>query len=286
MKMIGSLLSLKCQTKGADMKINLGGKVALVCASTRGLGYACALGIAEAGGEVIITGRTLSGLEHAKSQLIASAAEKGVSASVHTMVVDLDDRSAFDAFLADLKNYPEVDILVANSGGPAPGDFNSFSSIVEFEQKCSEITYAASSLIKYVLPKMREKNWGRIINISSIGLAKPITGLAVSNASRAHLAGLMTGIANENASYGVTLNTILPGIIWTDRQRSLTQHDAEVNNISLDEMIQRKASSVPAGKMGEPKDVGNLVTFLSSDYSGYINSQNIAVDGGFLGLLR
>lgn len=268
------------------MQVNLEGKVALVCASTRGLGYASALGIVKAGGEVIITGRTLSGLEHAKSKLVDLAAKEGLSASVYTMAVDLDDRSSFDRFLIDLKDYPDVDILVANSGGPAPGDFNSFSSVVEFEQKCSEITYATSSLIKYVLPNMREKRWGRIINISSIGLAKPITGLAVSNASRAHLAGLMVGIANENASFGVTLNTVLPGIIWTDRQRSLTQHDAEVNNISLEEMIERKSLSIPTGKMGEPDDVGNLVTFLSSDYAAYINSQNIAVDGGFLGLLR
>jgi 3-oxoacyl-[acyl-carrier protein] reductase len=268
------------------MKINLDGKVALVCASTRGLGYACALGILKAGGEVIITGRTLSGLEHAKSQLIASVADDVQSACVHSMVVDLDERLSFDRFLEDLRNYPDVDILVTNSGGPAPGDFNSFSSIDEFEKKCSEITYAASSLIKHVLPKMKEKRWGRIINISSIGLAKPITGLAVSNASRAHLAGLMTGIANENASFGVTLNTILPGIIWTDRQKALTQNDAEINNISFEEMVERKASSIPSGKMGEPNDVGSLVTFLSSDYAGYINSQNIAVDGGFLGLLR
>lgn len=268
------------------MQISLKGKVALVCASTRGLGYACALGIVKAGGDVIITGRTLSGLENAKSQLLASAEEAGVCASIHTMVVDLDDRSAFDGFLENLNHYHKIDILIANSGGPAPGDFNSFSSVAEFEQKCNEITYAASSLIKHVLPYMKEKNWGRIINISSIGLAKPITGLAVSNASRAHLAGLMTGIANENAAFGVTVNTVLPGIIWTDRQMSLTQHDANLNHISLEEMTERKSASVPAGKMGEPEDVGNLVTFLSSDYAGYITSQNIAVDGGFLGLLR
>ena len=103
------------------------------------------------------TGIDWSGLT--KSQLVASVAEEGLDGSVHTMVVDLDDRLAFDRFLVDLENYPDVDILVANSGGPAPGDFNSFSSVVEFEQKCSEITYAASSLIKYVLPNMREKSW-------------------------------------------------------------------------------------------------------------------------------
>ena len=97
-----------------------------------------------------------------------------------------------------------------------------------------------------------------------MGLAKPITGLAVSNASRAHLAGLMTGIANENARYGITLNTILPGVIWTDRQLLLTENDAKNSGITLDEMIERKSSSMPSGEMGKPDDVGTLATFLSS----------------------
>lgn len=268
------------------MRINLEGKVALVCASSRGLGYASALALVKTGCTVIITGRSLVGLEDSKAKIITSAAEADLKANVYTMEVDLDDRASFNEFLVKLNNHLDVDILVTNSGGPAPGDFNSFSSVLDFEEKCSRITYSATSLIKHVLQKMREKNWGRIVNISSIGLAKPITGLAVSNASRAHLAGLMTGIANENASFGITLNTILPGIIWTDRQISLTQHDAEVNNISFDEMVDRKASSVPCGKMGMPSDVGNLVAFLSSDYAAYINSQSIAVDGGLLGLLR
>ena len=133
---------------------------------------------------------------------------------------------------------------------------------------------------------MRKNKFGRIINISSIGLAKPITGLAVSNASRAHLGGLMTGIANENASYGITLNTILPGVIWTDRQLMLTENEANAAGISLDDMIKKKASSLPTGTMGKPDDVGTLATFLSSEMAGYINSQFISVDGGLLGLLR
>ena len=185
-----------------------------------------------------------------------------------------------------LKNYNPIDILILNSGGPAPGDFNSFESIDDFEKKCSEITFPATYLIQHLLPSMRSRGFGRIINISSMGLAKPITGLAVSNASRAHLAGLMTGIANENARYGITLNTILPGVIWTDRQLLLTENDAKNSGITIDEMIERKSSSMPSGEMGKPDDVGTLATFLSSVEANYINSQCIAVDGGLLGLLR
>ena len=173
-----------------------------------------------------------------------------------------------------------------NSGGPAPGDFESFTDMNDFEDKTSQITYPAISLINHVLPSMKNNKWGRIINISSIGLSKPITGLAVSNASRAYLAGLMTGIANENAQHGITLNTILPGIIWTDRQKMLTQNEAENLNINLDEMIEKKSSTIPAGTMGHPDDVGYLATYLASEYAGYINGQLISVDGGLLGLLK
>ena len=188
------------------MRVDLKGKQALVCASTKGLGYASALELAK----VLYNGNHCR-LEDAKTQIITSVADFGIKAVVHPMKVDLDDKSSVDDFLLQLPQFGEIDILVINSGGPAPGDFNSFSSVGDFEEKCRKITYSATTLIQYVLPKMREKRWGRIINISSIGLAKPITGLAVSNASRAHLAGLMTGIANENASFGVTLNTVMPG---------------------------------------------------------------------------
>ena len=245
------------------MKINLGGNLALVCASTRGLGYACAEGLFKAGSSVILTGRSNSGLETAKSRLLEKSKNLSNRGDIFTIKVDLDDRKDFERFMFDLKKYPNIDILVINSGGPAPGDFDSFSDMFDFEDKCNRITFPATRLIKQVLIGMRKKKWGRIMNISSIGLAKPITGLAVSNASRAYLAGLMTGIANENASFGITLNSILPGIIWTDRQKSLTQHDAKMSGVSIEEMIAKKASSIPTGSMGRPEDVGSFSHFSS-----------------------
>jgi 3-oxoacyl-[acyl-carrier protein] reductase len=268
------------------MKINLDGKLALVCASTRGLGYACALGLYKSGCSVILTGRTDEGLLEAKSKLSVDVQAPVEGSRIYTMKVDLDNREDFNRFISNLAEFPTIDILVTNSGGPAPGTFESFANTSDFEEKCNQITFPAISLISHALNSMRKKNWGRIINISSIGLAKPITGLAVSNASRSYLAGLMTGIANENAQFGITLNTVMPGIIWTDRQKSLTEHDAEISGVSFEEMLDKKSSSIPAGVMGKPEDVGNLVTFLASDHAGYVNSQSIAVDGGFLGLQR
>ena len=150
------------------MRVDLKGKQALVCASTKGLGYASALELAKLGASIIITGRSLDRLEDAKTQIITSVADFGIKAVVHPMKVDLDDKSSVDDFLLQLPQFGEIDILVINSGGPAPGDFNSFSSVGDFEEKCRKITYSATTLIQYVLPKMREKRWGRIINISRL----------------------------------------------------------------------------------------------------------------------
>ena len=269
------------------MKINLEGKTSLICASTKGLGFSCAENLASSGSNIILTGRSKETLAVAKSAILNKISDNiGKTIIISTIQVDLDDRADIESLLTELADYPAIDILVLNSGGPAPGNFDSFKSISDFEQKCSAITYAASSLMKHVLPSMRENKFGRIINISSIGLAKPITGLAVSNASRAHLGGLMTGIANENAAYGITLNTILPGVIWTDRQLMLAENDAKAAGISVNDIIKQKAASLPTGTMGKPDDVGTLATFLSSEVAGYINSQFISVDGGLLGLLR
>jgi len=268
------------------MKIDLEGKTSLICASTKGLGYACAENLASAGSNIILTGRSEENLLVAKSNIEKKIANIGKMISISTIQVDLDDRSGIAELLAKLTDYPDIDILILNSGGPAPGNFDSFDNISEFEEKCSAITFPASSLIQHALPAMKKNKFGRIINISSIGLAKPITGLAVSNASRAHLGGLMTGIANENARYGITLNTILPGVIWTDRQLMLTENEAKEAGITLDEMIEKKAASLPTGTMGKPDDIGCLATFLCSIEAGYINSQFISVDGGLLGLLR
>lgn len=268
------------------MKINLDGMTSLICASTKGLGFSCAENLALAGSNIILTGRSQETLALAKSSIEDKLSVAGTTISISTIQVDLDDKEGIDSLLNKLTDYPAIDILILNSGGPAPGNFDSFDSISDFEKKCSAITYAASSLIKYALPSMRKNNYGRIINISSIGLAKPITGLAVSNASRAHLGGLMTGIANENAAFGITLNTILPGVIWTDRQLMLAENDAKAAGISVDDMVKQKAASLPTGAMGKPDDVGTLATFLSSPAAGYINSQFISVDGGLLGLLR
>lgn len=266
------------------MKINLKNKVALICASSDGLGFACANILSSTGANIILTSRSASNLKKAKTIIKNNIKRLGLKNNVFTFKVNLSNKISVKKFISDLKKEHKIDILILNNGGPKPGDFNSFKNIESFEKETSSITFSSTLLIKQLLPGMKKNKFGRILNISSIGLRRPITNLAVSNASRAYLAGLMVGVSNEVAEYGITINTIMPGIIWTNRQKQLTKIDAKKNKVGFEEMIAIKSMQVPSKKMGGPEDVGYLATYLCSDYASYINGQFIAVDGGMLGI--
>jgi len=266
------------------MRINLENKVALICASSYGLGFACANILATTGADIILTSRTASNLKKAKTTIQKTIKGLNLKSKVFTYRVNLSQKESTKKFIANLKKKHKIDILILNNGGPKPGDFDSFKNVETFEKETSSITFSASLLMKQLLPNMKKNKFGRIINISSIGLIKPITSLAVSNASRAYLAGLMVGVSNEVSEHGITINTIMPGIIWTNRQKQLTKIDAKKNRISIEEMIDIKSKKVPSNKMGNPDDVGYLATYLCSHYASYISGQFIAVDGGMLGI--
>lgn len=268
------------------MNINLQKKTALICASSYGIGFSCANILATTGANIILTSRFMSNLKKAEISIKKTIKNLNQNNKVFSYRVNFSNKSSTKQFIRKLKKTHKIDILILNTGGPPPGNFSTFKNIEDFEKKTSSITFPASLLIKELLPYMKKKAFGRIVNISSIGLVKPITNLAVSNASRSYLAGLMVGISNEVASYGITINTILPGIIWTKRQEQLTKMEAKIKKISIKKMIEIKFSKVPSAKIGEPNDVGYLSTFLCSDYASYINGQFIAVDGGMLGIKR
>ncbi|MDA7733195.1 SDR family oxidoreductase [Candidatus Pelagibacter sp.] len=268
------------------MKIDLKNKTALICASSYGIGFSCANILATTNANIILTSRVKSNLKKAETAIKKNIKNLNQKNKVFCYEVDFSNKSLTKNFISKIKKIHNIDILILNTGGPVPGNFSSFKNIDDFEKETSAITFSASLLIQQLLPNMKINGFGRIINISSIGLVKPITNLAVSNASRSYLAGLMVGIGNEVAPYGITINTILPGIIWTKRQEQLVKLEAKKNNINIKEMIKIKLSNVPANKIGEPNDIGHLATFLSSQYASYINGQFIAVDGGKLGIKR
>lgn len=266
------------------MKIDLTNKTALICASSKGIGLSCAENIAKSGGRVIINSRNEENLLEAKDKIIESCKTLDIQPEIKLLKGDLENIDQLPELVKNLLNEFSIDILILNSGGPKPGGFLDYENPIEFNQDANKIIEPSIVLMNYLLPSMIKNNFGRIINISSIGLLKPITTLAVSNSSRSYLAGLMAGMVGEVSSFGITLNTICPGIIWTERQLSLSESESARTGLALEEVNQAKIDSIPLGKFGSPDDIGALIAFLCSSYGDYITGQTISVDGGLLGL--
>jgi 3-oxoacyl-[acyl-carrier protein] reductase len=251
---------------------------ALVLASSEGIGFGCAQELCKTCDTVTLVSRNQIKLHRAVQKL------KKINSRIDAIVCDLAKIDEVEDLCKKLKNK-NINIVVLNSGGPAPSSFVDLSA-EDLLLRTNEIVRPALSILKATIPCMRKNRWGRIVNISSVGLIKPIPHLAVSNASRALLANLMNGVAQDEARYGITLNQVLPGIIWTPRQKKLTEFDANSKKITFAECKRLKTLLVPSLKLGTVQQVGSLVAFLCSEDSGYITGQSIAIDGGLLGVTR
>jgi 3-oxoacyl-[acyl-carrier protein] reductase len=266
------------------MQINLSKTTALICASSKGIGFACAKQMAISGANVVLLSRNAQNLKKAKKEIEDHLLELKLNNKVFIEILDLTKISSLEKKLANILKKYMFDILVLNSGGPNLCSFLEFSNAKEFSKQCNyELTFS-TTLLKLIIPQMIKKNYGRIINISSISLKKPISGLAVSNASRSFMAGLMTGLIKEVAQFNVTVNSVLPGIIWTERQEKLTKLESINQKKSFKKLINEKKDSIPSKCLGNPEDIASLVTFLASNNARYINGQFICVDGGLLGI--
>jgi 3-oxoacyl-[acyl-carrier protein] reductase len=251
---------------------------ALILASSEGIGLGCSAELIKSCDSITLVGRSQKKLEQAYRIL------KRMGNHIEIISCDLSVIKQVESLCNQIKKK-NISILIINSGGPSPGSFTELS-VDELVAYTNDIVIPALMLLKAALPYMRKTKWGRIINISSIGLIKPIPHLAVSNASRGLLANLMNGIAQDEAKYGITLNQVLPGIIWTARQKLLTEFDAAQKKITLKECMKQKVGQIPSGKFGTPQHVGSLVAYLCSNDAQYITGQSIAVDGGLLGVTR
>jgi 3-oxoacyl-[acyl-carrier protein] reductase len=241
------------------MNLGLEGKRALVCASSRGLGHACAMALAREGVHVTITGRDAAALSHAAGDIRAAVP----LAQVATVTGDLSTSAGRAAALAACV---DPDILVTNNGGPPPGDFRAWSRD-DWVQALDMNMLAPIELIKATIDPMIARHWGRIVNITSSAVKSPIPVLGLSNGARAGLTGFVGGLARAVASQGVTINNLLPGPHATDRMRAL-----------IDRM--GPAALHPMGRAGEPADFGAICAFLCSHHASYVTGQNWLVDGG------
>lgn len=245
------------------MDLGISGRRALVCASSRGLGKACAMALAREGVDVTIIARDRNILESTADEIRAAA---GVN--VTPVAADLSTDAGRTSALAAC---PQPDILVNNNGGPPPGDFRDWTRD-DWIAALDANMLTAIFLIRAVLDGMIERRFGRIVNITSSAVKSPISYLGLSNGARSGLTGFVAGIARDADAVrnNVTINNILPGAFDTDRVAALM--DAETRR--------RRIAEHPAGRFGDPQEFGQLCAYLCSAQAGYITGQNLLIDGG------
>ena len=258
------------------MDLGLLGKVALVTASSQGLGRAVAIELAAAGVDLMICARREDRLEKARQELSSQCVR------VESVTADLAQpgEGARVANLA-LERFGRVDILVTNTGGPPSGPFEAHDDAA-WKAAYDLLLRSPIELARTVLPGMRTRQWGRIITITSIAVKQPVEGLILSNSLRAALAGLARTLANESAGAGVTVNNVMPGYTRTDRVIDLARATAERGGISEAEVTARWEREIPMGRLGRVEEFAALVAFLASERASYITGQSIAVDGGWI----
>jgi 3-oxoacyl-[acyl-carrier protein] reductase len=253
------------------MDLGIAGRKAIVCASSRGLGRACAEQLAEAGCDVVINGRD-------EARLAATAAEmaKRYSVKVTPVAADLATPEGQKALLAAC---PDPDILINNNGGPPLRDFRELTREQMLDGVVGNMVVAIELIQKTIGP-MLERRFGRIVNITSGSVKMPLAGLDLSSGARAGLTAFLAGVARSVADKNVTINHILPGAFDTDRLKGTLKKLAETKGISLEEAAKQRAASVPAKRFGQPDEFGAACAFLCSAQAGYITGQNLLIDGG------
>ena len=253
------------------MNLGIAGRKAIVCASSRGLGKACARALAEAGCEVVINGRDAKKLE-------ATAAELSSLVSVKVIPVAADVATA-EGQKALLAACPEPDILVNNNGGPPMRNFRELTRAQMIDGVIANMVVAVE-LIQKVIDPMCQRKFGRIVNITSSSVKMPLAGLDLSSGARAGLTAFLAGVARTVADKNVTINNILPGAFDTDRLRGTLSKTAEQKSKSVDQVAADRIATIPAKRFGNPDEFGAACAFLCSVHAGYITGQNLLIDGG------
>jgi 3-oxoacyl-[acyl-carrier protein] reductase len=259
------------------MDLRLRGKVALVAAASQGLGRAVAEELAAEGASLVLCARgekllneTCDAIrEKTGTHIIPVAGDLSVTADVERIVSE------------GIERFGQIDILVTNTGGPPAGQFEDLTR-ENWDEATRGLLTSVLDLTRLVLPGMKERRWGRILNITSIAAKQPVENLMLSNSLRAAVTGFAKTLANEVAEYGITVNNILPGYTATERVEELAQTIAETDGVEPAEVRARWEAQIPMKRLGEPKEFAALAAFLVSERASYITGSSIAVDGGWI----
>ncbi len=259
------------------MDLGLSGRTALVCGASAGLGRAIAHALAAEGAGVAICSRSEERIGAARDSI-----ERETGATVVALAADLTDPAGVERAVRGAEDgLGPIDILVTNTGGPPSGPFEDHSAEV-WRHAVAQNLESVVNLVRAVLPGMKERRWGRILNVTSISVKQPVAGLILSNSIRAAVTGFAKTIANEAAPFGVTVNCVLPGYTRTERLVDLAEAVSRRTGGSVQEAYASWEREVPMGRLGEPEELGALAAFLASERAGYVTGQSVAVDGGWI----
>lgn len=253
------------------MDLGLQGRKAIVCASSRGLGRACATSLAREGVEIFLNGRDAESLSRTADEI-----RDETGAVVATVVADLNDQAQREQLAAAC---PAADILVNNNAGPSPGRFEDWDHATWLAALESNLL-APAMMIRALLPGMKERGFGRIINITSAMVKTPMAPMALSTTARSGLTALCKSISKDAVAHNVTINNLLPERIDTDRQIQMANLVSKAQGISFEEARSQQVATIAAGRLGLPGEFGDACAFLCSAQAGYISGQNLQLDGG------
>jgi 3-oxoacyl-[acyl-carrier protein] reductase len=259
------------------MDLGIAGRSAIVCASSKGLGFASANALAREGVNVVLNGRDETTLAAARDRIL-----KEHNVRVMTVTGDITQPATQQALLAAC---PEPDILVNNNGGPTPGRFADWDRD-EWIAALDANMLAPLAMIRAVIGGMQERGFGRIVNITSAMVKTPMSPMGLSTGARTGLTSVAKSLSKDVAHANVTINNLLPERFDTERQQQMANMHAKMANISVEEAYAHMAKSIAAGRLGRPEEFGDACAFLCSAQAGYISGQNLQLDGGsFAGLM-
>lgn len=257
------------------MNFGLKDKVALVAASSQGLGKASAMALAQEGAKLVICSRNEKAINETAEEIRTKT-----GATVLPVMADVSKAGDINKLVESAVNvYGTVHVLVNNAGGPPTGHIRSMTD-GEWEKGVQLTLMSVVRLTREILPLMEKQRWGRVITIVSIVAKQPINELLISSTIRPGLLGLSKVLSNQYAKDNITVNTICPGLILTKRQEELSASRAAEKNMTFEEYLTDSAKAIPTGRLGKPEEIGNVVTFLASEQASYINGVNLLVDGG------
>ena len=258
------------------MDLGLGGQVALVAASSRGLGRAVAEELAREGARVVVCARGDAALHETADAIRAHGGE------VEAITGDVSNPADVARIIeAGTRAFGRIDILVTNGGGPPAGPFESHSADAWHEAVRQNLD-SVVELTRAVLPGMKERRWGRIINVTSIAVKQPVDNLILSNSVRAAVTGFARTLANEVAPFGITVNCVMPGYTRTQRVDELAARNATLRGTSAEAQVAVWEGQIPMGRLGRPEEFAAMVAFLASERASYTTGASIPVDGGWI----